>query len=395
MTNKKRKKNMNGEGTFRYRESGKIEYRISYRNELGGLSRKSFMGSDEAECIYKAEAFLIKEERRQRGIDVDATIPEIVKRRLDSDFEKNYVGEQGYSRNIGTLKIIEKSNIGNIPIAEIKELHMDHFLKTLTRYSNSVISKVYQQLKMAYVIAIKKGIVQQNLMLSEELRCPKSNKKTKKVRGLTEEEQAAFLKALEMHCVPYNRNNYKLQLLVELYSGMRMGEINALKPENIDFNKKVVHVRSTISRGMEYRDFIKDGTKTYTGMRDIPMNKMLEKCLRQAVQNMKKNPYGLVFFDHNKKGLVATTQVNCFYRRLCEKADIEYNGQHSLRHTFATRCIEAGIPAIVLKNWLGHKNIHMTLDIYADVFNRMNFNAIEKLEDYIGTFEDVQQPVIV
>lgn len=395
MANKKRKKNMNGEGTFRYRESGKIEYRISYRNELGGLSRKSFMGSDKAECIYKAEEFLIKEERRQRGIDVDATIPEIVKRRLDSDFEKNYVGEQGYSRNVGTLKIIEKSNIGNIPIAEIKELHMDHFLKTLTRYSNSVISKVYQQLKMAYVIAIKKGIVQQNLMLSEELRCPKSNNKTKKVRGLTEEEQTAFLKALEMHCVPHNRNNYKLQLLVELYSGMRMGEINALKPENIDFNKKVIHVRSTISRGMEYRDFIKDGTKTYTGMRDIPMNKMLEKCLRQAVQNMKKNPYGLVFFDHNKNGLVATTQVNCFYRRLCEKADIEYNGQHSLRHTFATRCIEAGIPAIVLKNWLGHKNIHMTLDIYADVFNRMNFNAIEKLEDYIGTFEDVQQPVIV
>lgn len=43
MANKKRKKNMNGEGTFRYRESGKIEYRISYRNELGGLSRKSFM----------------------------------------------------------------------------------------------------------------------------------------------------------------------------------------------------------------------------------------------------------------------------------------------------------------------------------------------------------------
>ena len=395
MAENKLKKRMNGEGTFRYRESGKIEYRISYRNELGGISRKSFTCNDEAECIYKAEEFLVKEEKRQRGIEVDATIPEIVKRRLDSDFQKNYVGEQGYSRNVGTLRIIEKSNIGNIPIAELKELHIDHFLKTLTRYSNSVINKVYQQLKMAFSIALKKGIVQQNLMLLEELRCPRSNKRTKKVRGLTEEEQTIFLDALEIYNVPANRNNYKLQLLIELYSGMRMGEINALKLENIDFDKRIVRVRSTISRGMEYRDFIKDGTKTYTGMRDIPMNKMLEKYLKQAVQQMKKNKYGLVFFDYNKEGLVATTQVNCFYRRLCKKAGIEYNGQHSLRHTFATRCIEAGIPAIVLKSWLGHKNIHMTLDIFADVFNRMNFNAIEKFEDYIGTFGDGQHDVIV
>ena len=60
MANRKtEERNMNGEGTFRYRDSGKIEYRISYRDELGGsIRRKSFTGSDEDECVYKAEAFL-------------------------------------------------------------------------------------------------------------------------------------------------------------------------------------------------------------------------------------------------------------------------------------------------------------------------------------------------
>ncbi len=125
------------------------------------------------------------------------------------------------------------------------------------------------------------------------------------------------------------------------------------------------------------------------------MNKMLEKYLLEAMKKMKKNPHNLVFYDFNKKSIVSTSQVNCFYRRVCEKADIEYNGQHSLRHTFATRCIEAGIPPVVLKNWLGHKNIHITLDTYADVFDRMNFNAVEKLEDYIGTFEAGNREAVI
>ena len=395
MAKGKPKKGINGEGTFRYKDSGKIEYRISYRDEFGSIRRKSFTGIDEDEGVYKAEVFLATEEKRQRGIDVNATIPEIVKYRYDLDLQKNYVGEQGYSRNMGTLGIIKRNKIGSIPIAELTELHIDIFLSSITNYSNSVIGKIYQQMRMAFAIALKKGIIEENLMLSEDLRCPKSNKKDKKVRGLTEEEQDRFVKMLEEYRIPRNRNDYRLQLLIELFSGMRMGEVNALSPDNIDFKNKIVHVRSTVSRGLEYRDFIKDGTKTYTGIRDIPMNKMLEKYLLEAMKKMKKNPHNLVFYDFNKKSIVSTSQVNCFYRRVCEKADIEYNGQHSLRHTFATRCIEAGIPPVVLKNWLGHKNIHITLDTYADVFDRMNFNAVEKLEDYIGTFEAGNREAVI
>lgn len=58
-------------------------------------------------------------------------------------------------------------------------------------------------------------------------------------------------------------------------------------------------------------------------------------------------------------------------------------GQHSLRHTFATRCIEAGIQAVVLKKWMGHTDIHITLDTYTDVFDRMNNESTEKYDDLI------------
>ena len=57
---------------------------------------------------------------------------------------------------------------------------------------------------------------------------------------------------------------------------------------------------------------------------------------------------------------------------------------HVLRHTFATRCIESGIPPVVLKTWLGHKDIPVTLDTYTDVSKSMDNDAVKKFDEYIN-----------
>ena len=84
---------------------------------------------------------------------------------------------------------------------------------------------------------------------------------------------------------------------------------------------------------------------------------------------------------------IETTQVNSFFGRITEKAGVPVTGQHALRHTFATRCIEAGVPAVVLKKWLGHTDIHITLDTYADVFARMDFSATDKFDDLMENMD--------
>ena len=239
-------------------------------------------------------------------------------------------------------------------------------------------------IKTAFRIAQQKNVIVVNIMDDVNLRCPKSDKPDKKVRGMTEEEQKRFVAALNEYKPRYGSNSYKLQLLIELYSGMRMGEINALKPEDIHFDKGYVSVRNTVTVTKNNKRFIKNDTKTFAGKREVPISKPLEKVLRQALDEMKENPEGIIFYDHKNKSIISTTQVNSVYKTICQKAEVECNGQHALRHTFATRCIEAGIPALVLKGWLGHKDIHVTLDIYADVFERMNLRAISKFETLIN-----------
>ena len=90
-----------------------------------------------------------------------------------------------------------------------------------------------------------------------------------------------------------------------------------------------------------------------------------------------------MFYNHKTDKLIATQLVNTFFKRILNAAGIEIRGQHSLRHTFATRCIESGVPGVVLKNWLGHSDIHITLDTYAHVFSKMDNEAINKFDDYI------------
>lgn len=177
--------------------------------------------------------------------------------------------------------------------------------------------------------------------------------------------------------------SYKLQFLVQLYSGLRMGEVNALTPEDIDFEHNLIHVRNTVIF-LNGKSELGDTAKTYTGVRDVPICKKLMPVLQEAMEKMRDNPFHLVFYNHKADKIIGTSSASSSFTRMCKRCGIDLRGSHALRHTFATRCIEAGVPAVVLKKWLGHSDIHVTLDIYADVYDRMHHDAIRMLDEHIS-----------
>lgn len=375
-------------GSFRITRSGSIEYRIGFYDDAGTRRIKSFTGDTKEECLARADEFIRKHEMRLLVIKTDATILDVIEAKINNDYAKNYIGEAGYDRSLYYLSIIQDSFLADIPIKRVDTSMLSDFLDGIREYSNSVIRKVYGQLRMAFKLAYGKKLIEHDPFTSGIIQCPRSERKDKVVRAMTEEEQKQFIEVLNEHKVPYGRGSYRLQLMLELYTGMRMGEINALKPEDINFKGGYIHIKATIARGRNSKSYYKPYPKTDAGVRDVPISHISEGLLREALAEMRDNKEGLIFYDFNKDDVVETHQVASFYRRVCAKTKIPCCGQHALRHTFATRCIEAGVPAIVLQKWLGHTNIHITLDRYTDVFERMHLSSVDKLEGYIDRIRE-------
>lgn len=367
-------------GSFRDK-NGKLEYRFSFKDPYGKIIRKSVTGLSREECLAKYEAYMREQSLPFAACNHNITIPVILKEVINNDYGMNYIKEATYSLYLEILEIVNSGKLRNIPVSHVTGEILEQFMMSLTdRYADSTIQKVHRQLKLAMDVAVDRELIDENPMNRTDFRRPRSSRKKMEVRAFTPEEQKQFLDVLMNYKVPRGRNNYKNQLLISLYSGLRMGEINALTPKSIDLKKKIIHVRSTVSHGLDNRIYLSDGAKTDEGMRDVPISRRLVPVFKDILKEKSANPLGLLFYDQNKDDAITTKQVNNFFRRVLEKARLPVSGQHTLRHTFATRCVEAGVNVSVLSKWLGHTNIHITLDTYTDVFARMNDESIEKLE---------------
>ena len=191
------------------------------------------------------------------------------------------------------------------------------------------------------------------------------------------EEQARLLDVLNNNDI-----NYSEIMLVSMFTGMRGGEICALNIEDIDFQNNCIIVNKTTSRGGD-NSVIVNETKTEAGMRKVLINNDLAAFLKECIG---ERTGGTLFVSSNNKP-VTTQQVNYYFWNTLKQYDIQdksLQGKltfHSLRHTFATRCIESGVPPKVLQKILGHKDISVTMNVYCDVFEKFeaaHLNAVDK-----------------
>jgi integrase len=166
---------------------------------------------------------------------------------------------------------------------------------------------------------------------------------------------------------------------------MRIGEVCALTWEDVDVNNGVICIRKTIQRvyvldeDKRYTELLIDTPKTKNSVRDIPMTQDLLRILKPLKKIVNDEFFVLT---NDSKPTEPRTYRN-YYKRLMKRLGIPELKFHGLRHSFATRCIEAGVQPVVLKTWLGHTNIHITLDTYADVFDKLNHSAINVFESYL------------
>ena len=166
-----------------------------------------------------------------------------------------------------------------------------------------------------------------------------------------------------------------------------MGEINALDVNDVDFKNKIIHIRRTITRGLNERAMIGSYTKTVNGTRDIIMDAHVEHIFKEYLSSSYyiKNDLNLMFCN-SENDCISTDTTNMMFKYICEQYKIGDGfklHQHMLRHTFATRCIEAGMPASVLAKIMGHANVSTTLNVYCDVFDKFKQTHIDLSYNYL------------
>lgn len=371
-----------GTGSIYYLESRNrwvAQYRVGIGPD-GKVKKKSISGKTKKEVkdkLRKLQAEVITGTYKEASA---LTIVDIAESINDNKKALNKVSETAYQRNKDTIKIICNRPIAVLPIQKLTETALINFMSSITNYSNSVIKKIYATVNASLKRAIKLGIINSNPL--EEVMRPESKKATKKIRALTIDEERAVINALNQD----KKEPYRTMLLLSLFTGMRMGEICALMPEDIILNNSIINISRTMTRDENYKTKIGERTKTYAGLRNIKLSPQIQNMLAEFQNKyFKENKYNLIFIDR-KGSMISTNQVNGYYKRLIERynvAPIKECNQHQLRHTYATRCIESGMPAKVLQHQLGHTDITTTLNTYCDVFDNYADTYLDRTQEYL------------
>lgn len=300
----------------------------------------------------------------------------VMRRIAKKKLEANIISETQYCRTLAIIKKIEKEKFALKDVKNIEADDIQNYLNSLINYSDSEIKKIYEQFNQAYKYLSDNELIPKNIIL--QIYKPKSTQKAKEVRALTLEEEKLLIDKL----ITNENKVYSLIYLIQLFTGMRIGEVLALKISDIDFNNNQINVSKTLTRDINYRVTIKESTKTRTGERVIPIPRMIRKMLKERVTLSINNGKEYLFLTKNGN-YIDSRDANKFLKSLLnEFIDSKGISSHNLRHTYITRCAESGMNPSVLKKLVGHSDIQTTLGTYTTVYEEFTKSEINKIQHY-------------
>lgn len=177
-----------------------------------------------------------------------------------------------------------------------------------------------------------------------------------------------------------NMDNTALGIYLTLNTGLRIGEICALSWDDIDLNERVIHIRGTVSRVKAPKDsslssmLIIDKPKTKSSYRIIPISSKLMPVLCE-MKNSSSSKYVISLTND----FISPRTYESRYHKIMKNTDLPSVNYHALRHTFATRCIEAGVDMKTLSEILGHSNISTTMNTYVHSSMELKRLQLEKI----------------
>lgn len=378
--NQRNKEKGNGEGTLYVNsKTGLLIGQYCYN----GKRKSVYQKKNEKTSDFKKRFNKILAEVNE-GIYIEKnneSFSSILKNHIDQKYKDGITSDRGYKRDLDTFKSIEKtcSDFINKPIQKVTLNDINLAKESIKTYSKSTIDKIWRLINKTFKIAISRRLIVFNIMDDEDLKKPTSKKAINHVEALTIDEENKLIDILNSE---EKNHKYRNILLLQLNTGMRIGEVLALSRDCIDLKNNTLTVYRTLTRDLNEKVIMGKTTKTgEDGVRTFPMTDTVQKIINEILKNKICNIYNLLFWDYTKSSFITPFQIDSYLSRLNKKYKIANNiSSHVLRHTFITRCVENGMFIKAIQKIVGHKpNSSITVDIYTSVSNDFVLKELEKI----------------
>ena len=271
--------------------------------------------------------------------------------------------------------------LGDICISQINSVlladFMNHKLKHGRIDKNGGLAASYVKNIMIIVTEIINFSIDEGYSspIRIKLHMPKNEKD--EIRVMDKINQKTLEDYLFSHLTPTN-----MGILLSLNTGLRIGEICALKWSDIDFQKAILKINSTVSRvksddgSSSKSKLIIDTPKTQSSIREIPIISQLIKPLIFLYETRNSE-----YIISAETSFVSPRTFEYRFHTVLKKCRIASFNYHVLRHTFATRCIEGGVDIKSLSEILGHANVSVTLNTYVHSSIERKRELLEKISE--------------
>ena len=379
------KRRKQGEGTLRLRKDGRWEGRVVIGYDDNGLPiTKNVTAKSKTECAEKLETLKSQYGKSPEKADSDMLFGEWI------DF-----WYQTYCKH--TIRIttqIEYENriykhiipeIRYIPLNQLTQSDLQQFYAREksdgrkiradvygTGLSDRVIRAIHANCRSALEKAVQEGLIKTNPAIG----CKLPPKKSREMKVLTQNEIVRFLNRAK-------EEGYYELFLLELGTGMRRGEILALKWSDLNF--KTGELQITRQVNVIHGETIISEPKTKSSIRTVILPPLLRKILSKYKKTVESE---LIFpspIDDTKPRNPSAVRKRL--QLILERAGCPKIRFHDLRHTFSTMALENGMDIKTLSATLGHISSETTIDIYSHITDTMRKQAAVKIDSQIGGTE--------